>query len=134
MQELYEGIYSLFDTVNSLNTALSGRLYPHEGPQRATFPYATYHKIYGGNDYNFTDDFENIGIQFSLFSDSNDPEEVNTLYGYLKTLFDDAALSVTGYSVVKCQRVDDTLLRDAEQMTWAYHVDYDVMLRKDRGR
>lgn len=133
MKELYEGIYSHFNTVNTLNTALSGNLYPHEAPQQTDFPYGVYYKISGTPDFTFTEDFEDMQIQISVFSDDRSPVEINNLFGYLKALFDDAGITVTGYDVVRFQRMDDVLLRDEEMGTWAYHVTYEVTLEKLRG-
>jgi hypothetical protein len=132
MQELYEGIYALFDAGNTLKTALAGRLYPHEGLQESTFPYGVYFKIYGGPIYNFTQEREEIGVQFSFYSDDSDPEEANTLYGYCKDLYDDSRPTITGYTLLKFERVDDNLVRDELQGTWGYHIDYVVWLERLR--
>lgn len=132
MQELFVGVWNRFNTVNNLNTALSNNLYPHEAPQDVSFPYGLQIKIFGDSDYDFTDLRDDQNWQFSLFSDENPPDEINTLYGYLKDLFDDAPILVAGYRVLRFQRLDDVLLRDEVQGTWAYHIDYSVWLEKDR--
>ena len=133
MQELYVGIFSLFNAGNTLKTALAGRLSPHEAAQESDFPYGTYFKVYGGPEYNFSEEMETIGVQFSFYSESSSPIEANTLYQYCKDLFDDSNPTITGWTLLKFERVDDNLIRDEIQNTWAYHVDYVVWLEKLRS-
>lgn len=139
MKELMEGIYSHFNTVNDLNTALDGNLYPHVAPQTTAFPYGVYAKVSGLHDWDFSDFHEEIQVQFSLYSDDASPVEINTLWGYLKALYDpdddgNIAVTVSGYDVIQFYRQEDVLLRDEEYRTWAYHVTYSVLIEKSRGR
>ena len=132
MKNLMKAITTQFKTTNSLNTALSGRMYPHEALQGVSFPYGVYYLISHEYDENFTDIYEYANIQFSLFSDKDSVDEIVTLYGYLTALFDDAILSVTGYTMLKFKRSSASLMRDSEHGTWHYAVDYDVILEGEK--
>ena len=133
MKELLAAITTHFNVGSDLKTALSSQLYPHEAEQTATFPYGIYYIITENTDYNFTDEEENITVQFTYFSDDHGPAEILTLEGYSKALFDNAVMSVTGYRLLQFKRSDTRLLKDAEMDTWSLIVEYDVMIEKDRS-
>lgn len=133
MTEFDEAIWNHFSTVNALNTALGGRMYPGEGPQNVTFPYAVQNVVSGGLFQDTTDDREELQWQLSLYSEEYSPAEVNTLYGHAISLFDDAALSITGWDLLMFQRIEHIKIRDIEMATWAYHLTYAAWLEKQRG-
>lgn len=133
MKVLFEGIYSLFNTTNDFNTAVSGQMFPHKVDQEdATFPYAAYYLITDYNDYNFSDDYEDFMVQFSIYSDNNSPSEVLTIFEYLKTLFDDAEPTVTGYTVLEFKRTMMRLTNGLEGDTYQIDVDYEIKLERER--
>ena len=133
MTALDAAIFAKFNTTNALNTALSGRFFPGAADQATSFPYATYNEISSYDDWTFTENIEETLIQFSIFSNKQSPAELNTLYGHLIALFDDAVLTVTGWNLLKFERASRIRLRDIEMETWAYHIDYTVWLEKLRG-
>jgi hypothetical protein len=132
MKELAAAISAHFNATNALKTALGGQLYPHEASQNATFPYGVYYLISSFTDYDFSDEHENIQVQFSLFSDNHSPGESFTNAGLLKTLFDDAALSVTGCRLVEWIRTGEQLVKDPEMDTWTSIIEYEALIEKDR--
>lgn len=130
MKALASSITTYFNIANSLKTSLSGQMYPHEASESATYPYGVYYIISEFHDEDFTDAHENITVQFSVFSDDHSPEEILTLSEQLKSLFDDAALAVTGYRLIRFHRESAQLIRDEERKTWSAIIDYDVILEK----
>ena len=131
MEVLLKGIYSK-KTGSSFNTAIGGRLYLHEAPQQATFPYCVYYLITNTPDDTFTESGEEFTIQFNIFSNKNSASEVNTLYGYLKTLYEHTTLSITGYNHTHTWRNFATLIRDEENNIWQYSVEYRIRIDKTR--
>lgn len=128
MKPLFTGIYNLFKATpaNNFYNAVGGRLYLHEAPQGATFPYAVYFLVSGMPEYWLSGPtFEEPVIQFSLFSDSESASEVTDLYTYLTALFDDCTLTVSGYTPIIFERQNYQLLRDPIDGTWHYIVEYD---------
>ena len=100
MNELMAAITTKFKTTNDLNTALSGRMYPHEARQGVSFPYAVYYVVSSFTDYTFSDEQEDVSIQFSLFSEDDSVGPIGILYNKLTALFDDQRLTVSGYTVL----------------------------------
>jgi len=132
MNEIMSAIYTRFNTTNNLKTALNGQMYPHEALQSASFPYGVYMVVSNEFDEDFGDTHEYVSIQFSLFSEKESAAEINTLYGHLKTLFDDQILTVSGYTMLMFKRRTSQLVRDPEQATWHYIVDYEIILEGEK--
>ena len=133
MNELSAAITARFQTTNSLKTALGGQMYPHAAKQGATFPYGVFYMVDDATEYDFTDEHETIQVQFSLFSEKNAPDEAYTLGGYLKTLFDGAALAVSGYRLISWLRTGQRIMRDEINATWTNIFEYEAILEKERS-
>ena len=133
MKALFTGIYTLFNAANTFKTAVGGQLYLHEAPQdTATYPYSVYTLISELSDWTFTELTEESLIQFSIFSENKSAGEVTDAYTKMKTLFDDAALSVVGFDEVFMHREFSRLLRDPVTNTWHCSADYRILLEKAR--
>lgn len=135
MIELFTAIKTRFDATggdpavhNAAYTALGGQLYLHMAPDRTQAPYAVYMLISDVPDWTFTDSHETATIQFSVYSGAKSASEVCNTMKALQTLYNDCTLTVTGFRPLYMQRGISWLLRDEE--TWAYHVEYDVLLEK----
>lgn len=133
MKELAAAITTFFNVTNDLKTALDGQLYPLEAAQDAVFPYGIYYFMPEDTDYNFTDESESVDVQFSVFSDSHSPTEIFTLEGYLKALFDNAALSVSGYRLIQFKRTGSRITKDSEMDTWSFIAEYNAIIEKTRS-
>lgn len=133
MKELFAGIWSLFNATNTFKTAIGGRMYPGEAPQEPAFPYAVYSLVSDIPDFDFTDDHADIQVQFAIYSEQTSPSESFDLFALLKTLFDDARPTVTGWTVLSFQRSRAQLDRDTEMKTWGYIVEYDILLERRRS-
>ena len=107
---------------NSLHIAVGGRLHNEGAPLNTPSPFISLHEISDMYEYNFTDDFENVLIQFNIYS--NTIPELNTLFGYMKTLFDNCSLSVSGYSHVYMRREQSYKMKrdDYYQRTVEYRI------------
>jgi len=133
MKNLKNAIYTKFTALigashNSFYSAISGKLYYERAPQDATLPYAVYTIVSDVPDWNFTNNFENVRLQFNLYSaDSFDDEEVEDMYTALKALYDWCSLSITNSVLVYMRRANARLSRDPEDDNWMYSVDYEVM-------
>jgi hypothetical protein len=74
--------------------------------------------------------------QFSLFSSASGSTEIEDLYAYLKTLYDDCTLAITGANHVRMVRENASLMLEEITTTtgtdtiWHYAVDYNVMAVK----
>lgn len=138
MLNLKKAIYAKLS--GSLLTAdIGGRLFDTQAPEGSQYPYVVYLIVSDVPEKTFTEDFENVLIQFSLFSATpNDSTEAETMFGHLKTLFDECAMTIppTGAetdTLVWMKRSNATLMIEDHTtpagtiQVWHYAVDYEVM-------
>jgi len=131
---LFAAIKTKFDAVKVGNfyADMSGRLYFHEAPQGATYPYCVYQMISDAPEYYFNSErFEDFLIQFAIFDNDQSGYDITGYYESLKTMFDDVVLTVSGYTNVIFERESARLTRDPEDNVWQYSVDYRVMCEKN---
>jgi len=126
MKVLYQGIQTLFSTDNTLNTAVGGRLRPHEALESDSFPYVVYSLISHVFDPYFGDskNIERFRVQFSIYSEKSSSTEVLNIFEYLKSLYDGCSLTVTGYTFLKCVRENSVFYRRPDLNVWEHHTDY----------
>ncbi|HUU40866.1 MAG TPA: hypothetical protein VMW42_07995 [Desulfatiglandales bacterium] len=114
-------------------TYINGRLYKGRAPAGAEYPYAVYSLITDVPEKTFSEDYENVIIQFSLFSITSSTLEVETMLTYLKALYDECAFNITDATLIWMKR-DNVVFQVEEHTTptgtnqvWAYHVDYTIL-------
>lgn len=91
---------------SALNTYIGGRFYEDEAPDDTTYPYVVYSVVSAYTDNTFGGKYEDVMIQFSIYSTANGTTEIKTAYGYLKSLYDECALTVTGETMVWMRRTN----------------------------
>lgn len=126
MTDLFAAIMTRFAAV-PLVSSLTGGLWNTQAPQDAVFPYGVFQLISDVPDWTFSENLENILLQFNLFSDTSDPVEICNLYELLKTAFDFHELTIANYETVSMIRENAILTRDGY---WQYNVTYRVILGK----
>ena len=132
MKTLFEAIYTHFSAGGDFNTDIGGRLYLYEAPQDATFPYCVYTMISAASEfYMGIEEWRDIDIQFNIYTKDHSTSNVLTFADQLAEMFDDAAVSVTGYGTVKFSRNFMALLRDPEDGSWQHSTQYQVWLEKN---
>lgn len=116
---------------------IASRLYKGRAPEGTDYPYAVYKVVTDTPEKTFTEDYENVIIQFSLFSSTSGSTEIENMYTYLKALYDECALTITGSTLVWMKRsnavfqIEDHTTPQGTVQVWAYHVDYDIMTSLD---
>jgi hypothetical protein len=131
MKALSQAIFTK-TTGSALDTALGGRIYKGMAPDGTVYPYAVYMLVSDVPDPTFTENLENVLIQWSLFSSASSSGEIEDLFANLKTLYDDCSMSITGETLLWCQRANSTLMieehttPDGTVNVWHYAVDYDI--------
>jgi len=116
--------------VNDFATSIGNRFYFSRAPQNTVFPYCVYYLVTENYDYTFTEDMEEIVVQFSIFSEESSTSEIGTIYGYLRDRFDWCTLAIGGYTFLKMERefAHRTWLPDEE--VWSYVVQYRILIEK----
>jgi len=121
---------------SDLSNYVGGRIYFDRAPDRAVYPYVVYSIVSAAPQDTFTESLDDVLIQVSLFSSSGGGQEIATMYGYLKTLLDDAVLTVTGYTNIWTRRegmttmVEDITTAEGTAPVKHWAVDYSVMMQK----
>ena len=127
MQVLFTAIWNKYNGDTTLKAAITG-LYLEEAIQTAVYPYGVYHKISGVPGYTFTEEMENVIIQFDLYDNSSGTTKINTAYTALTALFDWCSLSVTGWNSIYMKRELDLLNREND--IWHYFCQYRLEIQK----
>lgn len=128
MTDLFSGIMTHYSG-SALKNSLTGGLYNTLAPQDVSFPYAVFQLISDVPDWTFTEDFEEIVIQFNIFSDQSSPVQVCALFELLKADFDFVDLTVVNHETVSVVREGGILTKD-ERDVWQYNVTYRIVLQK----
>ena len=128
---LLTGIYARFNAlpINAFKTAISGRLYSRYAPQGTPFPYAVLDIVTGIGDWNFTQSFDDVDLQVSLFSQSTSETEIGNLYSTLRALYDDCSLTVAGHTALFMQYDQYWALSDPNENIRQYTVQYNILLQ-----
>jgi hypothetical protein len=127
---LLTGIYTKFNVANTFKTAVGGRMYTRYAPQNTAYPFAVADIVTGIGDWDFSYDFDDIDIQFNLFSQSTSETEIGTLYSTLRALYDDCALTIAGYTHLFMQYDQYWSFSNADENIRQYTVQYHILLQK----
>lgn len=136
MNVLYTGITSLFTgtPAHAYYVAIGGRQYLKKAPPRATFPYVVYSYVSGMPEPTFTENEEEIWLQFGIYSQKNSATEAGTILAALYTRYDYCTPTVAGYnfiSMVRNQTLDNDDLT-ADPTIYGYIAQYIVKIQKAR--
>jgi len=127
------GIYSMFTADNSaaLYTDLGGdRLYFVEAKVQPTFPYCVFKIFDEIYDFEFVEEFEEAFIQFDYFGIT--ANECDDGLIDIKTMFDYATLTISGYTCLKMEResVFDPEKNQPDNI-WIGSVRYNLLMQKN---
>lgn len=140
MKALTAGLYEylmLENRTESFWMAIGGRLYDTEAPQGAEFPYAVYSIVSDTDIDTFTENMNQVYIQFSLFSGLSSSGEVKDIDSYLTAVLKDKVFAVDEATVVSCHRVQGNgpmrVQADVEAGAGAYwrmDADYEIFINR----
>lgn len=111
MNNLLTGIMTK-TTGSALATAVGNRIYLDSAPEKATLPYVVFFIVSAVPFDTFSEDMDDIYMQFSLFSSSKGATEITGLYANLTALFDDCTFSLTGGTLLSVERENLTTMTD----------------------
>ena len=111
IETILKGIYDKFTAANTFNTAIGGRLYAYEAPQNPTYPYCVFEQISGFKDRDFLDRLEDVLVQFTIVDSADTVATIADAETKMYSLYDEAALTVTGYAHILMERQSNNLLK-----------------------
>jgi hypothetical protein len=134
---LFTGIYSKIGTAESptdFYTAIGGRFYHVKAPQGATFPYGVYDMIDDSSELDFNEENLMITIQIDVFAEDNSAKSAGVILGHQKALFDDCALTVSGWRFLSMTREWTVPNHDISRVPpiMGYSSQYEIELEKAR--
>lgn len=137
MQELLTGIYTQFSSTphSSFYNDIGGRLYLEEVEQDTEYPYAVYRLLNNTHTWTFDSNYEDSYLEFILVSDSTaGAGEILNMYKHCDNLFDNAAISVSGYQRVGLNRETNFLSKIpsevADKSLWQMNIEFRALIRK----
>ena len=123
MNNLLAAIFSKISG-SSFSSDVGGRVYLDEAPANTEFPYCVVFIVSSVPDKTFTENFSDILIQFSIFSDSSSAAEITNIYNDLKALFDECSFSISGSTLVWMVETSLNTMVESEIKHWA--VDFSI--------
>lgn len=120
----------------TFETSIGGRLFKGLAPQGTPMPYVIFFVVSDVYDPTFTEDYENVLLQFSIFSEAVGSTEIEDIFTNLKAVYDNTAFTPTGNQVVVMTRQNAMLTtQDADVESgagkyWQYDIEYDVIMQK----
>ena len=123
---------------SSLLNLIGGRFYENEAPAKVIFPYIVWFIVTSNPEKTFTEDFENILIQFSIFSTASSAAEIADIYAALDALYDECTLTITGGDILlRMHRTNLTTVPggsidapDASNSFRHWAVEYSILIEK----
>lgn len=135
MNPIRTAIYTKFTEItggvhNSLYSSVNGAMYYDHAPQGTAYPYIAFYLLDDASEWTFREKFEYVSLQFNIFIQGSYPTQAETIYANLIALYDDARLSVTGYSAISCVRqFASGPMWFQEEGVWQITVRYIIMLQ-----
>ena len=136
MINLSKAIYSKLSG-SALSAHIGTRLFEQEADEGTPYPYAVYLFPSDIPEYPGGKTIEKFDVQFSLFSSLPGPTEVYSMLADLWTLYDDAVLTITGYTPIYFIRGNLARMREdhttpaGTKGVYHYAQDYDGWIVKN---
>ena len=136
MKNLTTAIFSKL-AGSALYDDINGQMFKMNVPQGTPFPYVVFSIISDSQADSFKHKFDDVAVQFSLFSASGSTLEIEDMYEDLKTLYDDCALSPTSATVCLMYReetafnVDEIITPEGTQDVYHYAVAYSITQQRN---
>jgi len=131
MRNLTEALYAKA-AGSAFMISIGNRFFDTEAPPGAEFPYCVYLIVSDVKDWQFVERFEDVLIQFSIFSKASSSGEVKDIYTLLLALYDEQYLTVGGMTqFLWLWRNNLTTMRDEVTTpagtvgVWHYAIDFD---------
>ena len=136
MKNLTTAIFSKL-AGSALYDDINGQMFKMNVPPGTPFPYVVFSIVSDMQADTFKNKFDDVQVQFSLFSASGSTLEIEDMYEDLKTLYDDCVLSPTGATMCLMFRedtgfnVDEVITPEGTQDIYHYAVAYSIVQQRN---
>ena len=97
-----------------IGTAGTVGVYSDLAPQGSAPPYCIYQQQAAPDEYTFTSHMVSADYVVKIVSNRTWAGEAQQIYGHIHTLMQDAPLSVSGFSLMRCRRQSTIKYRDGD--------------------
>ena len=117
---------------SALSAHIANRMFKGQAPKGVDYPYAVFFVVSDVPDHTFTEDFEDVILQFSLFSMASGTTEIENMYDDLKTLYDECEFSIEEEELIWMREsnsiflVEDHTTPMGTRRVWVYHVEFEI--------
>ncbi len=135
LDSLTNAIWAKFsgDTNNDFYVAVGGRMFDTQAPETVTFPYCVYTIISDVPDWTFTTDFNDVRVQFDIFSKENSAVEIDGIYTKFLALWDWCTLTISGNTHLWMRRELTRRTRESEPQASYFHYTIDYMIKTEKA-
>ena len=131
MTDLETAIYSTFAGNPAIVAAVTGGMHNTEALSNSTYPRIVFSLPAGLKSNTFSHEYENIQIDFRIYTKSRSSTSLNSIYSLLIGLYDDLKMTVNNYTTVELRRTVYNKTKDeTDEMVWIYLVSYKIVLEK----
>ena len=109
---------------------MTNGLFHYEAPQDTALPYGVMFIVSDVPQLTFTEEGENYLVQFNVFSDTRSHTEILDIESKMKTVFDLAEITVSGYNHIYMLRTMSTVFRVENE--WQLTMTYRCEIQKSR--
>jgi hypothetical protein len=140
MKALYTAIVAKYATAGgaTLRGKVGDTIYPFRAPQGRALPLILFQHSGTVVDYTMVSgataatEIRTVSIDFVLYDDDASPLVIEDAAEDVYALFDDALLTVTGWTVFDAERENDLDIRDEPNKMWQKVITYRYQLGRDR--
>lgn len=121
-------------TGSALASVLTGGLYREQSPQDTVFPYGVFNSVSNLSDNTFSETMEYHHLQFTIWSSDLNHATASTgldaLVTALKTLFDYAILTITGWTATGMVFLNERSAFSEDERVIGAIVEYELYISK----
>ena len=133
-KHIFKAIMDKYNASAELVAALDGGMHLFRHPQQHNqpdiYPYCVFFPVSSVAEYTFTEEADNNLVQFSIYDDSDGASSIMDAGDILKSVYDFATLTVTGYDHICMMREYSELFK--EDGFWHYVITYRLEIQKAR--
>jgi hypothetical protein len=131
MKPLFQGIYAIFTGNAPMVAALTGGLHNSVAPPDTAYPYGVFFLVDRIPQDTINETMREPIVQFNIFSDSADTDEISDLADQLEALYDDAELTVTGYTAHFMRIINALMPPSGTERIFQYTLQFQILLQAD---